>query len=136
MTGENFVSFAIDFFHHHGSMKNVILMLLFPASARFLLTNGSLLLVKTKPSDAGDYHCTASNQFVEKPAKSIPAAKVTIMTRSSNDAIQPDPNKLLPSLQNSELQILSGKTLLLHCASHANKVSSYRDESFFTSSSS
>lgn len=56
--------------------------------------------------------------------KAIAAAKLTVVSRRSNDAIQADDSKLLPRLQNSTLKIQSGQTLLLHCASLENKVSS------------
>lgn len=104
-------------------------------SRHFLLKNGSLLIVRTESADSGVYQCKATNQFVKKSTLTS-TAKLTVLSRLSNDAIQSDGNKLLPRLQNSSLKIESGQTLVLHCASNKNKVSSSRVFPHITSLSS
>lgn len=80
--------------------------------------------MRTKLEDSGDYQCTATNQFVRKKGTLTSTAKLAVQARLGNDAIQADGNKLLPRLQNSTVKIKSGQTLVLHCASNKNKVSS------------
>jgi Immunoglobulin domain len=86
----------------------------------FLLTNGSLLIVESQTDDSVIYRCNASNQFTKKIFRTL-STEVTVQARPDNH--RNDAGGLLPSLQSSTQKIKSGLSLVLHCASHANKVS-------------
>jgi len=77
--------------------------------------------VKAKKSDEGKYRCSATNQFNKKSTRSS-LAWLNVQSRSNNDDNQ-NGNSLLSELQSSKLKIKSGGNLILHCASHVNKVS-------------
>lgn len=87
----------------------------------FLLTNGSLLIVNSQTVDTGTYRCNATNQFTKKIFRTF-QTEVAVQSRPDNH--HNDGGGLLPTLQSSEQKIKSGQNLVLHCASHLNKVSS------------
>jgi hypothetical protein len=83
--------------------------------------------VESQTDDSVIYRCNATNQFTKKIFRTL-SAEVTIQSRPDNHRNDASSfSGLLPSLQSSTQKIKSGQILVLHCASHANKVS--RDKS-------
>jgi hypothetical protein len=90
----------------------------------FLLSNGSLLIVNSKKSsDMGKYRCNATNQFARKTSRNA-FSMLTVISRTDNN--DNHGSSLLPPLQSLNQKIKSGQNLILHCASHTNKVSHNR----------
>lgn len=87
----------------------------------FLLSNGSLLIVNSQRADSGKYRCNATNQFVKKLSRS--SFSILIVMSRSNDNYN---RGLLPKLQSSTRKIRAGQKLVLHCASHMDKVRDLR----------
>lgn len=90
------------------------------ASRHFLMSNGSLLIVNSRPSESGKYRCNATNQFAKKLYRNS-FSVLNVVSRSDNN--DNHGSRLLPALQSSIQKIKSGQNLILHCASHTNKVS-------------
>lgn len=93
---------------------------IFIARRHFLLSNGSLLIVNSGTSDSGKYRCNATNQFAKKLYRNS-FSVLNVVSRSGNN--DNHGSSLLPALQSSTQKIKSGQNLILHCASHTNKVS-------------
>lgn len=85
----------------------------------FLLSNGSLLIVNSGISDSGKYRCNATNQFTKKLYRPF-LSMLSVVSRPGNNHNRG--SDLLPQLQRTEQKIKSGQNLILHCASHTNKV--------------
>lgn len=90
-----------------------------PTYRFYLLSNGSLLIVNSRMSDSGKYRCNATNLFTKKVFRNF-FSMLNVVSRSDNN--DNHGGGLLPKLQSSIQKIKSGRSLILHCASHTNRV--------------